>query len=111
GKGISVSGELVDMSLERGLIEKSGAWYSLHGARMGQGREKARAWLEERPVLMEKLRRMMISDSKNLDELGKPESWEPEPKKAPEPVSKAVPGKSPAPAGANGEAKGVRLAG
>ena len=41
GRGVSVSGELIDYGVERKLIEKSGAWYSVGGQRMGQGKEKA----------------------------------------------------------------------
>ena len=47
GVGISKHGELIDMGAEEGVIEKSGAWYSLDGERIGQGRENARDFLKE----------------------------------------------------------------
>ncbi len=77
GKGISSAGELLDMGLDRGVIEKSGAWYALQGERMGQGRERAREWLDERPGLREKLRRVLLSESPRLEDLGAPSTWAP----------------------------------
>ncbi len=47
GAGISREGELVDLGTERGVIEKSGAWYSYAGDRIGQGRENAKEFLHE----------------------------------------------------------------
>ena len=55
GQGISRSGDIVDLAGEMGVIEKSGAWYSLNGERIGQGRENAKAYLEQHPDLMDKL--------------------------------------------------------
>jgi len=45
GKGISKTGELIDLGTELKLVEKSGAWYSFKGERMGQGRENAKGFL------------------------------------------------------------------
>ncbi len=55
GKGISKSGDILDCSVDAGLIEKSGAWYSYQGERIGQGRENVKSYLEERPELMDSL--------------------------------------------------------
>jgi recombination protein RecA len=55
GKGVSRSGEVVDMGSDLNLIQKSGAWYSVGSERIGQGRDNARAYLEEHPELMAKL--------------------------------------------------------
>jgi recombination protein RecA len=55
GHGISRAGDIVDLSAEMGLVEKSGAWFSYQGERIGQGRENAKAYLEAHPELMEKL--------------------------------------------------------
>lgn len=55
GKGVSRSGEVVDMGVELGVIQKSGAWYSMGSERIGQGRDNARTYLEERPELLERL--------------------------------------------------------
>ncbi len=75
GRGVSLSGELLDLGVEKKVVEKSGAWYSLGSERMGQGREKAREWLEARPKLMEKLRELLLSDNARLDDLGPAEGW------------------------------------
>ena len=47
GSGVSKEGELVDIGSENGVIEKSGAWYSFNGERIGQGRENAKDYLKE----------------------------------------------------------------
>ncbi len=75
GRGISTSGELIDIGLDRGVIEKSGAWYALAGERMGQGRERAREWLDERPPLKDKLRKVLLNPSSRVEDLGPPSSW------------------------------------
>lgn len=49
GVGISKLGELIDMGSENGIVEKTGAWYSFNGDRIGQGRENAREFLREHP--------------------------------------------------------------
>ena len=48
-EGISRAGELVDIGAEKGIIEKSGAWYSYSGSRIGQGRENAKEFLKSNP--------------------------------------------------------------
>jgi recombination protein RecA len=47
GKGVSAAGELLDIGAELGIVERSGAWYSYQGERIGQGRDKAMAYLNE----------------------------------------------------------------
>jgi recombination protein RecA len=47
GEGISKTGELVDLGVRAGIIEKSGAWFSFNGERIGQGRENTKAFLKE----------------------------------------------------------------
>jgi recombination protein RecA len=61
GQGISRSGDVVDLGSEMGIIEKSGAWFSFGGERIGQGRENAKAYLEERPALMDRIERMILA--------------------------------------------------
>jgi recombination protein RecA len=51
GEGISKMGELVDLGVKAGIIEKSGAWVSYEGERIGQGRENAKAFLKEHPEI------------------------------------------------------------
>jgi len=49
GEGVSKTGELIDLGVKAGVVEKSGAWFSYDGTRIGQGRENARAYLKEHP--------------------------------------------------------------
>ena len=51
GKGISKLGELIDLGVANGLVEKAGAWYSYQKDRIGQGKENARTFLEEHPEM------------------------------------------------------------
>lgn len=51
GEGISREGDLLDLASERGLVHKSGAWYSYQDERIGQGRENAKKYLKEHPEL------------------------------------------------------------
>jgi recombination protein RecA len=55
GEGISKEGDLIDLGVAQGLVEKSGSWYSYKGDRIGQGRENARQFLKDNPDLREKL--------------------------------------------------------
>jgi recombination protein RecA len=55
GQGISLQGEILDMGVEHGFIEKSGAWYSYNGDRIGQGRDNSREYLRENPALAEEI--------------------------------------------------------
>jgi len=57
GEGISRYGELLDLGVQEGLVQKSGAWYSLDGTRIGQGKENAREYLKAHPELAESLER------------------------------------------------------
>jgi recombination protein RecA len=52
GEGISREGDLLDLAAENGIIEKSGAWYSYKGDRIGQGRDNSRIFLKENPAVM-----------------------------------------------------------
>ena len=51
GEGISREGEIIDLGVKQGIIEKSGAWYSYNGDRIGQGKENVRQFLKENPDL------------------------------------------------------------
>ncbi len=55
GEGISKEGDLVDLGVEHNLIEKSGAWYSFKGERIGQGRENAKQFLKDNPDIRQKI--------------------------------------------------------
>jgi recombination protein RecA len=51
GEGISKSGELLDLGVKSGVVEKSGAWFSYDSQRLGQGRENARQFLKDNPQI------------------------------------------------------------
>jgi recombination protein RecA len=53
GEGISREGEIVDLGVTAGIVEKSGAWYSYDGNRIGQGKDNVRGYLKEHPELAE----------------------------------------------------------
>ena len=55
GVGISKVGELVDLGVKAGIVEKSGSWYSYDGSRIGQGRESAKTFLTENPDIADKI--------------------------------------------------------
>lgn len=57
GEGISREGDVLDLAAEHGVIEKSGAWYSYKGDRMGQGRDNARTFLKENPDILAQVER------------------------------------------------------
>ena len=55
GEGIAKEGELVDMGVQMGLVQKSGSWFSMGEVRIGQGRDAARQYLKDNPDIAEKL--------------------------------------------------------
>jgi recombination protein RecA len=55
GKGISTSGDILDLATELSIVDKAGAWYSYEGARLGQGRENSKSYLEENPEILQEL--------------------------------------------------------
>ena len=55
GKGISKSGNILDLAVNLDIIEKAGAWFSYNGERIGQGRENAKKYIENNPELMREL--------------------------------------------------------
>jgi recombination protein RecA len=61
GTGISAAGEVIDLGVEAGLIEKSGAWLSVAGERMGNGRDAACHYLAEHPDLVARLRTDLLA--------------------------------------------------
>ena len=66
GRGISLSGDIVDQASEHGIIEKSGAWFSFEGERIAQGREKAKEFLEQNPETMKKIEALLKEKFKGL---------------------------------------------
>ncbi len=87
GEGISREGDLIDLGVDKGLLEKSGTWISFGGERMGQGRENARVFLKENTDIREKLENALRKK-----------------------MEIPAPGNSSASSGANGHAAGVPAA-
>jgi recombination protein RecA len=63
GEGISKVGELVDLGVKAGIVEKSGAWFSYKGDRIGQGRENAKSFLKSNPALADEIERAIRSNA------------------------------------------------
>ena len=55
GEGISKTGELIDLGVKAGIVEKSGAWFSYNSQRLGQGRENAKTFLKENPQIAQEI--------------------------------------------------------
>jgi len=55
GEGISREGELIDLGVQHGLVDKSGAWYSYKGDRIGQGRDNVREFIKQNPAMAQEL--------------------------------------------------------
>ena len=55
GTGISREGDILDLAVECGVIDKSGAWFSYQGDKIGQGRENAKLYLREHPEVFEEV--------------------------------------------------------
>lgn len=63
GEGISKAGELVDLGVAAGVIDKSGSWYSYNGDKIGQGKESARLFLKENPKVANEVERLIRKNS------------------------------------------------
>ena len=68
GEGISKSGELVDLGVKAGVVEKSGAWFSYDSQRIGQGRENAKQFLRDNPKVAESIEKKIRDQSSTLGE-------------------------------------------
>ena len=68
GKGISRTGDVLDLGVEAGIINKSGAWYSYGEERVGQGRDNARNFLEEHPDILEAVERKLLQKHGLIEE-------------------------------------------
>ena len=55
GEGVSREGEVIDLGVKEGIVDKSGAWYSYDGTRIGQGKDNVRAYLKENPVMAKEI--------------------------------------------------------
>ncbi len=66
GEGISKTGELIDLGVKAGFIEKAGAWFSYNGDKIGQGRENAKIFLKEHPEVADEIERKIRADAGHL---------------------------------------------
>lgn len=66
GEGISKNGELIDLGVKSGIIEKAGAWFSYNGDKIGQGRENAKKFLQENPAVAEEIENKIRADAGHL---------------------------------------------
>ena len=55
GKGISREGDVLDLAADANIVEKSGSWYAYKGAKIGQGRENAKTYLAQNPLICEEI--------------------------------------------------------
>ena len=78
-EGISTTGDLVDLAVEEGIIDKAGAWFSYKTTRIGQGRENAKAFIKDNPAMFAEIRQRVIEKRLAANEAG--------PKKGPAPKS------------------------
>ena len=65
GEGISKIGEILDIGVEKDIIEKSGSWFSYGGSKLGQGRDSVKSILKDNPELMEELEQKILEELKS----------------------------------------------
>ena len=68
GEGISKIGEILDLGVKAGVVEKSGAWFSYYSVRIGQGRENAKTFLKENPEMAERLEKVIRGKTEEVAE-------------------------------------------
>ncbi|MBS7094603.1 MAG: recombinase RecA [Azospirillum sp.] len=66
GEGISKTGELIDLGIKAGLVEKAGAWFSYKGEKLGQGRENAKLFLRDHPEIANEIENKIRADAGHL---------------------------------------------
>jgi recombination protein RecA len=69
GEGISKTGELLDLGVKSGIVEKSGAWFSYDSQRLGQGRENSRQFLKDNPQIADAIEKGVRESSGLLSEV------------------------------------------
>jgi recombination protein RecA len=70
GAGISREGEIIDLGVKAGLVEKSGAWYSYAGTRIGQGKDNVRGYLKENPQIAQEIEAQIRAKNLALRDTG-----------------------------------------
>ena len=78
GEGVSKMGELIDLGVKAGIVEKSGAWFSYDGQRIGQGKENAKNFLRDHPEMADAIERAVRQNANGVADamMGGPESGE-----------------------------------
>ena len=66
GEGISKTGDLIDLGIKAGLVEKAGAWFSYKGEKLGQGRENAKLFLRDHPEIADEIENKIRADAGHL---------------------------------------------
>jgi recombination protein RecA len=66
GEGISREGDVLDLAVEKNIVEKSGTWYTYKDKRIGQGRENARVFLKENPKMQEEMEKEILENYRSL---------------------------------------------
>ncbi|MDR1694486.1 MAG: recombinase RecA [Lactobacillaceae bacterium] len=66
GEGISKNGELIDLGVKAGIVEKAGAWFSYNGDKLGQGRENAKIFLKENPQIADEIEQKIRADAGHI---------------------------------------------
>lgn len=74
GTGISKEGDILDVAVDRGIVEKAGAWFSYNGEKLGQGRENVKQLFKEQPELMEEIEQKVRQAYKREDEVAAEEA-------------------------------------
>jgi recombination protein RecA len=62
GEGISKEGDVLDLAVEKNIVEKSGTWYAYQGQRIGQGRENAKQFLKENSKVLEQMEKEILEN-------------------------------------------------
>ena len=78
-EGISTTGDLVDLAVEEGIIDKAGAWFSYKTTRIGQGRENAKAFIKDNPAMFAEIRQRVIEKRLAANEAGAKKGPAPKP--------------------------------
>ncbi len=68
GEGVSKMGEILDLGVKAGIVDKSGAWFSYDSVRIGQGRENSKTYLREHPEMAEKLEKAIRANAAGISD-------------------------------------------
>ena len=77
GEGISKVGEIIDLGVKLGAVQKSGAWFNYGDTRLGQGRDNAKIFLKEHPEVADEIEKIIRDNAERLVSLGKKETLKP----------------------------------